>query len=578
MKPAESTRLPDAVVTGASRLVAIAAVVLFVGALPWLSGRSAEYTILRARYAELEATEENLRHIRVELGLDGGPLAVFARWAAGLARGDAGTSWISGTPVLPGVVSALGVSLTLMGFAVAVASVVAVALAAPALVAGVRGEPNRGSGAVAAMLTALPEFVLAAALLLLGSVWLGWFPPYGWTGLDSTVLPALALGVPAGGLMGRLLADAVTAASAERWTTTWTTAGIGRARVGAAILRRAVPSILGQVGLVLVGLTGGAVAVEQVFAIPGLGRATLGAASSQDIPTLQAGVLALLLIAVVIGVLVALGRRALLGPAMRAAALPVDAAPQTTGRLAWLVPVGGTAILAAVVAASLLRDPYVSAHGRLAPPSADLPFGADAGGRDLLARVGHGTVATLGTALAVTLVCFAIGLLVGMAPRPATGPIEVTNAAPPIIAGILVAALSGPSVFGAAIAVALVSWAPLAAHTAALVQEARARPNITVLPVLGVGPGRAMFQHVLPTVVGPVFRHAMLRLPGIALALAALGFLGLGPRQPSPEWGLLLAEGIGYAERAPWTVAVPTLALVITATVAVSASSLGSRR
>ncbi|RII85404.1 ABC transporter permease subunit, partial [Clavibacter californiensis] len=89
-------------------------------------------------------------------------------------------------------------------------------------------------------------------------------------------------------------------------------AGLPPARTTLAVLRRALPSVLGQVGLVLVGLTGGAVAVEQVFAIPGIGRATLGAASSQDIPALQAGVLALLAVAVAAGALADLARRALL--------------------------------------------------------------------------------------------------------------------------------------------------------------------------------------------------------------------------------------------------------------------------
>jgi peptide/nickel transport system permease protein len=59
-------------------------------------------------------------------------------------------------------------------------------------------------------------------------------------------------------------------------------------------------------------------------------------------------------------------------------------------------------------------------------------------------------------------------------------------------------------------------------------------------------------------------------LPGVALALAALGFLGLGPQQPSPDWGLILAEGIGYVERAPWAVLAPASALVLASVLAVS--------
>ncbi|OUE12388.1 ABC transporter permease subunit [Clavibacter michiganensis] len=566
-------RARDRLVVGASRVVAIGGVVALVGALPWLSGRSPEYTILRARYADLEATPEALAAVRAQLGLDRGPLAVSLDWLAGVLRGDLGTSWISGRPVLPGTLDALGVSLTLMAFAIAVAVVVAALLCAPALRDATRGRLARGSGALAAMLTALPEFLLATSLLVVVAVWLRWAPPSGWDGPANAVLPALALGIPAGGLIGRLLADAIRSASAERWVATWAMAGLPPARTTLAVLRRALPSVLGQIGLVLVGLTGGAVAVEQVFAIPGIGRATLGAASSQDVPALQAGVLALLAVAVAAGALADLARRALLGPALRLGSLPVPDARVPARPRDAVVPAVAAGLLALIVVAGLARDPLATTAGRLAPPSWALPFGADASGRDLLGRVGHGAVTTLGTALVVVIACCAIGLALGLLPRAAIGPIEVANAAPPILAGIVVAAIQGPSSAGAAIAVAAVGWAPLAAHAGALMQEARAQPHVRILPVLGVGRARILVMHLLPAVVGPVVRNALLRLPGIALTLAALGFLGLGSAPPTSEWGLILSEGSAYAERAPWAVGAPALALVLAAVLAVSLSA-----
>lgn len=556
-----------------SRIAATSAVVLLVGMLPWLSGRSPEYTILRARYADLEATPEALAAVRTELGLDRGPVVVFIDWVAAIFRGDLGTSWISNRPVLPGTLSALGVSLTLMGFAIIVALLIATVLCLPALRAGLAGRRSRGSGVFGATFTALPEFLLASALLIVGAVWLGWFPPYGWTGLRYAVLPALAMGVPAGGLIGRLLSDAISATFAERWVATWAMAGLSRRRTIAAVLRRALPSVLSQIGLILIGLTGGAVAVEQIFAIPGLGRATLGAASSQDIPALQAGILALLVVAVIVGAVVGIGRRILLGPALRLGSLPVPDARLPMRRRDITVPLVSATLLAVIIIAGLLRDPFSSAHQRLQSPSWSLPFGADASGRDLLGRVGHGALTTLGVALIVVLVCLVAGIIIGLFPNASIGPLEVTNAAPPILAGIIVTALWGPSIEGAAIAVALVSWAPLAAHTGALVTEARAQPHIRILPVLGVGRTRTLLRYVLPAVVGPVFRHAMLRLPGIALTLAALGFLGLGSEQPTPEWGLILAEGSGYAERAPWAVLAPAAALILASVLAVSLAS-----
>lgn len=563
--------------SSASRLLSVTAVVLVVGMLPWLSGSSAEYTILRARYADLPATPENLARVSAELGLDRGPLVIFWEWATAMMRGDAGESWISGRPVLPGVLDALAVSLTLMGFAIVVALLLAAALSVPALYAGLRGRSARGSGAAAATLTALPEFLLAACLLVLGAVWLGWFPPYGWRGPEYAVLPALAMGIPGGGLIGRLMVEAITRTFAERWTATWQMAGVSRTVLAAAVLRRSLPAVLGQVGLVLIGLTGGAVAVEQIFAIPGLGRLTLGAASSQDIPALQAGVLALVIIAILIGSATSLARRALLGPALRYDAVPVQMPQRSRRRRDLVVPgVAGAALLLLTVAGSL-RDAYSAVNGRLTSPSSALPLGADATGRDILARVGQGTWTTLGTALAVVFACLLIGLFLGCLPRLSSGPAEVTNAAPPIIAGLLVASVFGPSVLGAAVAITAVSWAPLAVYTAGLVTEMSSRTYIKMLPLLGVGRARIMFRHVLPAVIGPVTRHAMLRLPGIALALAALSFLGLGAQPPAPEWGLVLAEGMGYVERAPWTVMGPASALILASVLAVSLSSLPPR-
>ncbi|MEV5764054.1 ABC transporter permease subunit [Micromonospora sp. NPDC052213] len=569
---------PSPGVTALSRIGAAAAVIALVGVLPWLSGRDPALTVLRGRSAEQEATPEALAALREQLGLDAGPLALLGRWLSGLLRGDLGTSWVSGRPVLPDLLTATGVSLTLTAFAGLVAAVVAGLLTLPALRAALRGTPRRSGGAGAAALTALPEFLLASVLLIVGAVGLRAFPPYGWDSAHHAVLPSLALGLPAGGLIGMLLADAVSRTAGEPWTITWATAGAGRTRTAAALLRRALPALLPQIGLVLIGLTGGGVAVERVFAVPGLGRVTLGAAQTQDLPVLQGGVLILLVLGVVAGIGVELVRRAMLGPALRSGALPVAAHAPAPHRSLWITTGVAMLVLTVLVVAGLAGDPYAADRGRLTAPSWDLPLGADSSGRDLLARLGHGAATTIGTALLLCAACLLIGLVVGLLPRAATGPIEMANAAPPVLAGLLVVAVTGPSTGAAAAAVLLVGWAPLAAHTAALVVEARAQPYVAILPVLGVGRARILCCHILPGVLGPLTRHALLRIPGIALALAALGFLGLGPQPPTPDWGLVLSEGMPYVERAPWTAFGPCLSLVALSVLTVTASALRRSR
>ncbi|QHP54868.1 ABC transporter permease subunit [Pectobacterium carotovorum subsp. carotovorum] len=561
-----------------SRLLTLAGIVVLIGMLPWLSGQDPALALLRARSGEQEATAETLNAIRHSLGLDQGPLQLLLNWLTGLLHGDAGNSWVSGRPVLPGMLQAAGVSLTLMASSALVAFTLAAVLCAPTFQQGLRGQVHRSGGLFAALFTALPEFLLASFLLIVGAVWLQWFPPYGWLGLHYAVLPSLALGIPAGGYLGRIIADALSATFSENWLTTWSVSGVSRRHIALAVLKRTLPSVMPLVGLVLVSLTGGAIAVEKVFAIPGLGRATLGAAAAQDLPALQVGVLILLLIASLAGIAASGVRLLILGRALRSGAMPV---PEEHGSPAsrhaiWL-PIICVLLLALLLLAGLPRDPYTSAFLRLQPPSFLLPFGADAMGRDLLARVAHGTLNTCLLALAVSLACLAIGLLIGLFPRLFSGPIEVTNALPPVIAGLLVAAVNGPTATGAAIAVIAVSWAPLAAHTAALVAEINARPYIRMLPILGVGPIRRSLFYILPALIGPLFRHAMLKLPGIALALASLGFLGLGASPPTPEWGRVLAEGMPYIERAFWGVLAPAVALGVLSILAVSAANLSGR-
>lgn len=563
----------------ASRFVAVAALVLVVGLLPWLSGSDPALGVLRARSAERDPDPEALAAIREQLGLADGPLVLLGRWLAGVLSGDAGASWVSGKPVLPSVLSGLGVSLTLMAGAVVVAVLVAGALASRTLAAASRGRPRLASGALAAMLTAVPEFLLASVLLIVVAVWLRWAPPFGWEGVAHMVLPSIAMGVPAGGLLGRLLDDALPAAAREQWTTTWSVLGAGRARIAGGVLRRSLPALLPQLALVVVALVGGAVAVEELFAIPGIGRMALGAAISQDLPLLQACLLVLLLTGFAASAVSALLHLLLIGRALRGTALPAARrAEPNLGRLARALPVVFGSVLVLLVVAGLFRDPTeVDVSLRLAGPSWERPLGADALGRDLLARVAHGALRTALVALLVTAAALLIGLVMGFLPRLSGGPVEVLNAMPPVLAGLLTAAVLGPSTTGAAVAVALVAWAPLAAHTTALVGEQRAATHIQASRVAGGSSGWILRSHILPAVFPPVFRHALLRLPGVALSLASLGFLGLGAQPPTPEWGLVLSEAMPYVERAPWAALAPAAALAVLGALAVSVSTASLR-
>ncbi|MFJ2111264.1 ABC transporter permease subunit [Streptomyces sp. NPDC087850] len=563
-------RLPG--VTVLWRAALTGALLCAIGLLPWLSRTDPALTVLKARSAERDPAPEVLAAVREQLGLDAGPLPLLGRWLGGLARGDAGESWISGSAVLPGVVQALGVSLLLMTVAMAVALATAGAVCARTLWLGAGGRAlGTRSGGAAAMIASLPEFLTASVLATVVGVQLGWLPALGWYGPPWLILPALALGLPAGALLGRMLDDSLPGAFAEPWALAATARGITGRSIARQALRRCFPGLLPNLGLFVVGLTGGSVAVEQIFDIPGLGRLTLQAAIAQDLPVLQAGTLALLLLAALAGGLARGLAQLMLGPVLRDGALQSLHRPSPPARSVLPLVYGGA--LLAVVCAGLTRDPLVlDTAARLRAPSWAHPFGTDALGRDVLARVGHGALTTLALALAVSVAALLIGVALGLVPRVSGAAVDTVNAIPPVLAGLLVVGVAGSGPYTPALAVAAVAWAPLAAHTSALLRQERATTHLTATRALGAGPFHLLRYELLPAVVPPVARHALLRLPAVALALASLGFLGLGAQPPSPEWGLLMAENLPYAERAPWSVLAPATVLALLGALAVSAS------
>jgi peptide/nickel transport system permease protein len=555
------------------RTVLTAALVCGIGLLPWLSRTDPALTVLKARSAERDPTPQTLRAIRDELGLDDGPLALLGRWLGGLLHGDAGESWVSGTEVLPTTAQALGASLLLMAGALAVAVATAAAACARTLWLGSRRRlGDRGPGGTgSAVLAALPEFLVASVLASVIGVQLGWLPALGWYGPQWMILPSLALGLPTGAVLGRLLDDQLPSAFAEPWALAAAARGLPPKSVARKALRRCVPGLLPNLGLFVVGLTGGSVAIEQIYDIPGLGRLTLRAALAQDLPVLQTGTLALVLLAAAAGLLARLAARLLIGPALRDGALHSLHRPTPPARS--VLPLLYGALLLAVIGLGLPRDPLaLETTARLESPSWAHPFGTDALGRDLLARIAHGALTTLGIALGVSLLALITGILLGLLPRLSGPMVDTVNAVPPVLAGLLVTGIAGSGPWTPALAVAVVAWSPLATHTAALLQQERATTHLTATRALGADRWYLLWHELLPAVLPPVTRHALLRLPGIALALAALGFLGLGAQPPSPEWGLLLAENQPYAERAPWAVLAPAAVLALLGALAVTAA------
>lgn len=216
----------------------------------------------------------------------------------------------------------------------------------------------------------------------------------------------------------------------------------------------------------------------------------------------------------------------------------------------------------------------------LLPPGPEHWFGTDQSGRDIYTRVVHGARTSIGIGVAATLIAGAGGLLlgicVGLAPRPvgaaAMRGVDVLLAFPEFLIALVVVAMLGPSPVSVATAVTIAA-APVYIRLArAQTFALRQAEHVESAYLLGVRRPIAILRHVLPAVASSLSVLATIGVGSAIMAAAGLSFLGLGPTEPSPEWGLMLSGGRNVLGQAWWIAVFPGLA--ITATV-ISLSVLG---
>jgi peptide/nickel transport system permease protein len=206
-----------------------------------------------------------------------------------------------------------------------------------------------------------------------------------------------------------------------------------------------------------------------------------------------------------------------------------------------------------------------------APPGPAHLFGTDQLGRDVFSRVVFGTRHSVTTGLVATGIAVALGAALGLVaaagPRFADGLImrvtDVWLAFPEVLLALLVIALIGTGSGQVAVAIGVAAapyYGRLVRGQALAVVRAE---YVEAAKILGVPPGRYLVRHVLPNVGGPVVVLASLGA-GTAVATAAgLSLLGLGPLPPTPDWGVMLAEGQAYLSNAWWIAVFPGLAIVV---------------
>lgn len=228
-------------------------------------------------------------------------------------------------------------------------------------------------------------------------------------------------------------------------------------------------------------------------------------------------------------------------------------------------------VLAAIFAPILApHDPgAVDAVNRLAGSSRAHPLGTDELGRDMLSRLLYGARWSLGIAGLATLVVMVIGVVIGVVAGFYGGVVDnlimrvvdVLLALPNLVLYLAIVGTLGPGVENVFLALIAISWASYARVVRGLVLSVRERAFVRASLSLGAGDGRLMLRHVLPNVVSPVIVLASLQAGGMILALAALGFFGLGAQPPTPEWGTMINQSRLFLQSTPTLMIYPGLAI-----------------
>jgi ABC-type dipeptide/oligopeptide/nickel transport system permease component len=281
-------------------VVLAASVLVFL--LPRLAGIDTARSVLRSRVAEAEPDPEVAARITRELGLDRSWAEQFLRWLGRALTGDLGLSFATRSPIAPQLGAALGVSALLALLALLLAGLVGI----PAGVGAARrpgGALDRVVTGVSVLGVAVPEFILAPLLVLVLAIAVPLLPATGWGGPLQAVLPVLTLAAFPTALAAQLTRAETLDALGRPHIPVARAKGLTERRVlWKHAARLALTGVTALSGLFFAGLIGGAVVVEVVFGIPGVGRLLYDAVLAQDLPMVQAGLLAIVVIAVLASV------------------------------------------------------------------------------------------------------------------------------------------------------------------------------------------------------------------------------------------------------------------------------------
>ncbi|WP_431075544.1 ABC transporter permease [Microbacterium phyllosphaerae] len=258
----------------------------------------------------ISATEEQIAAKRSELGLDQNILASYFEWLRHAVTGDLGNSWFTNQSVAASIGTRLPVTLSITVAAVVLAGVVGIGLGLWA--AARRGPVDSAIQPFAVLGFAIPNFIVAIVLITVFAINLRLLPATGWVDPSddpgawarSMTLPVVALAVAATAAVAQQTRNAAIATLQQDYIRTLRGRGLGNSSVYLRhVLRNSAPVALTVLSLQFVGLLSGAVVIEYMFALPGIGALTASAAAQQDQPVVQGAVITVVIAVVLVNLL-----------------------------------------------------------------------------------------------------------------------------------------------------------------------------------------------------------------------------------------------------------------------------------
>ncbi|SDC88177.1 MULTISPECIES: nickel transporter permease [unclassified Candidatus Frackibacter] len=233
-----------------------------------------------------------------------------------------------------------------------------------------------------------------------------------------------------------------------------------------------------------------------------------------------------------------------------------------------------TLIIVAILAPLLApyRPTETDIISRLKAPSANHWLGTDELGRDILSRLIYGSRISLQVGVISVSIALVFGAILGLIAGYYGGYldnlimriIDIMLAFPSILLAIAIMSILGPQLKNAMIAIGIVNLPRFARIVKSSVLTVKEEEYVEAAKALGANDSRILFKHLLPNCMAPIIVQATLSIATAILEAAGLSFLGLGAQPPTPEWGAMLSAGRTAIQVAPWVVAFPGLAIIIT--------------